>query len=200
MNQNDQNVNNSTNDMAQNSINNGGNNTPNNQQPRKMKTSYLVLIGVGVGVFLLIVIFGAIFVFHFFDKTKDAVEDTANKTQDQANEIIDDATDLIDSIIDQGTNDDNQTDTTESEKKAHNAIFELYEGTQSGSAISILLQQIALNNQAKNDQAITVIFDATTTNDSDRITELKQNVDSSKTYEVSFDYDSDGFISKVTIQ
>ena len=84
--------------------------------------------------------------------------------------------------------------------QAFNGLFELYNGTQSGFFVEKLLDQIVTNNKTKPDHIITVIYNNTMTAVPDEITNLKQNFNSTTEYEVSLDYDTEGFINKITIK
>ena len=63
-----------------------------------------------------------------------------------------------------------------------------------------LLQKVITNNKTESDHMITVIYNETMTATPDEITALKQNFEDGEEYEVSLDYDTDGFVNKITIQ
>ena len=80
-----------------------------------------------------------------------------------------------------------------------NSDIESYSGTQYGSTISTLLDNIITKIKKNTDHSITVIYGNTTTSKADEITTLKKQFDKTMQYEVSLDYDSNGYINKVTI-
>ncbi|MBR6690296.1 MAG: hypothetical protein IKL65_03090 [Bacilli bacterium] len=81
-----------------------------------------------------------------------------------------------------------------------NSSFELYVGTKSGFRVGSLLDKVSTNNKKEANHVITVVHNDITTTVSDEIVSIKQSLESTKNYEVSFDYDSNGFIKKVTIK
>ena len=123
------------------------------------------------------------------------------KTNDKINNLNDQAGSIFDKINDKTNNNTtNTSDYSQAEIMSFNSSFELYNGTQSEFFVSKLLEKVVTNNKTKKDHLITVVYNETTTNVADDITSLKQNLEDGKDYEVSLDYDTDGFVNKVTIQ
>ena len=198
-------VDNQTNEEIKDSINNGLRSVNNyvtdkdNQEKFKKagKKGFKVLKGLGIGylvfigIVLLLVI--SIFVLAFTTMVK-----MTNKTVD--------AYDKTTSILDEAINDDSSSSGLTNDGynelaiKAFNAPFELYNGSQSGIFLDSLLDQVVTNNKTEADHIITVVYNATMTAMPDEITALKQNLEDSKEYEVSLDYDADGFVNKITIK
>ena len=198
-------VDNQTNEEIKDSINNGLRSVNNyvtdkdNQEKFKKagKKGFKVLKGLGIGylvfigIVLLLVI--SIFVLAFTTMVK-----MTNKTVD--------AYDKTTSILDEAINDDSSSSGLTNDGynelaiKAFNAPFELYNGSQSGIFLDSLLDQVVTNNKTEADHIITVVYNATMTAVPDEITALKQNLEDSKEYEVSLDYDADGFVNKITIK
>ena len=77
--------------------------------------------------------------------------------------------------------------------------MEIYSGTSYGSQVFSLLDNVVTSIKKNTDHLITVTYGAITTSNTDEITTLKKQLDSTSKYEVSFDYDSNGYINKVTI-
>ena len=77
--------------------------------------------------------------------------------------------------------------------------MEIYSGTSYGSQVFSLLDNVVTSIKKNADHLITVTYGAITTSNTDEITTLKKQLDSTSKYEVSFDYDSNGYINKVTI-
>lgn len=86
------------------------------------------------------------------------------------------------------------------EKDAFNSSFEFNTGTKYGSSVSSLLDDIIINNKKNLEHIITVVFDETTTSVSDEIKDFKKKLDNWTKYEVSIDYDDNGFASIITIE
>lgn len=80
-----------------------------------------------------------------------------------------------------------------------NFSIESYSGTQYGSGVSQLLDNVITNVKKNTDHSITVSYNNVVTSNPDEMTTLKKEFDSGTKYEVSLDYDSNGYINKVTI-
>ena len=82
--------------------------------------------------------------------------------------------------------------------------IEEYNGTQDGSDITLLLDEIAIKMKKDPGHQIVVIYDSVKTSDPNEITNLKKQFDNGLEnedlkYEVSLNYDSKGYINKVII-
>ena len=88
---------------------------------------------------------------------------------------------------------------SESEVKIFNSSFEFYVGSRSGFSVKSLLDKVNTNNKTKVEHIITVVYNGITTSDTTEITNMKQTLENNKKYEVSLDYDTNGFVNKVTI-
>lgn len=91
-------------------------------------------------------------------------------------------------------------DVESSDVKVFNNNFELRTGTQNKTGIEHLLDDIVTNNKTEKNHIIKVTYNQTTTSDPNSIVEIKHSLDDNKDYEVSADYDSNGFINKITIK
>ena len=81
-----------------------------------------------------------------------------------------------------------------------NSSFEMYMGTEYGSSVGRLLDEIITNNKKNEDNLVTVKFKETNTKDPEEIKNLKKQLDEWTKYEVSFEYDDDGLIYLATIE
>lgn len=81
-----------------------------------------------------------------------------------------------------------------------NNEFEMYSGTKYGSQVAYLLDSVITSNKKNTDHIIEVVFDSTKTNSQDEIRNFKKKLDDWTKYEVVLDYDSDGYICKITIE
>lgn len=88
----------------------------------------------------------------------------------------------------------------EAEKNTFNMKFEMYEGTESGSGVRNIFDQVVTNNKKNSDKIIRVIYNENDTTNPNDIIELKKLLDNSKKYEVILDYDLNGYVNQVTIQ
>ena len=103
--------------------------------------------------------------------------------------IIDQAESMVNGI----TNDDSF------DLEAFNAPLSVYEGERMGSFIRNGLNTVANSNQQNSDHLITVVYGETNTTDPNTIRNLKNSLDEWTNYKVSFDYDENGYINKMTI-
>ena len=94
----------------------------------------------------------------------------------------------------------------EREKDSFNNIHEFYVGTKGGNATGLEVDEIIKSNKKSSNHLIEVIFDGTSYGtDPDKIKEIKsmlKNFNGYKlqNYEISVDYDENGYVNKVTIE
>lgn len=80
-----------------------------------------------------------------------------------------------------------------------NSTYELFSGTKSKFFLETLLDDIVTNNKKNKEHQIIVIYKKTNTNNPDKIVKLKHSLKNGN-YEVSLDYDDNGFVYKVTLK
>ena len=91
-------------------------------------------------------------------------------------------------------------------KNSFNSTFEFYQGTKGGTATGMAIDKIAENNKKNTTQLIEVIFDNTTYGtDAENIRKIKNNLKDFngyklQQYEIYLDYDTNGYVNKVTIE
>ncbi len=117
-----------------------------------------------------------------------------SKSNRQMDEIKDKTNDIIDQGFDNVNDAFNKMNVDE-----FNFNLETYTGTQYGSSVSSLLDNVITKIKKNTDHSITVTYGTTTTSNTDEIMNLKKQFDKKLQYEISFDYDSNGYINKVTI-
>lgn len=114
------------------------------------------------------------------------------------NEMLDGIKDAFEEL------DDIVTNKQEEEKKESPAVFNsgltFAEGTQSTFMLESILDKIVTKNKLNKDMLITVVYKKTTTTDVDEIKKIKKSLKDWSEYEVSLDYDDEGYIIKVTIE
>lgn len=81
-----------------------------------------------------------------------------------------------------------------------NNTFEIHKGTEFGSSVGRLIDEIITNNKKDKERQIKVTFKEITTKDTNEMKGIKKQLDDWTKYEVSFEYDKDGFIYLVTIE
>ena len=174
------------------------------------KKGLKVLKGLGIGylvfIGIVIVLVVSVFVLVFVNMAK--MNSRADDVYDQAGSIIDKVTDEMNDNFNNNNNNSNNNDNSvqnnngysQVQIKAFNAPFELFSGSQSGFFVESLLDKVISNNKTEAEHIITIVYNQTMTAVPDEVTTLKQNFEDSKEYEVSLDYDKDGFVNKITIK
>ena len=148
-------------------------------------------------------------IFDKFFSLFDKAEEQTDKTNDLFNNVLDQTTDIINGMVDENTETtnnivNNMTDIfnkTENQisLQTFNGTLELYKGSNSGSSLKRLFDEIITSNK-KEDKLIVVKYAQIETQDTEEINNLKLSIKDSNNFAVSFDYDEKGYINKVTIQ
>ena len=86
------------------------------------------------------------------------------------------------------------------EVKRFNNNFEIYVGTNSGLQVSSLIDEIQTNNRKNKDSLIEFEYKNNKTTNPDEIKELKKQIDEWNNYEITFEYNEDGFINYVLME
>lgn len=81
-----------------------------------------------------------------------------------------------------------------------NSDFEMYKGTEYGSSVSRLLDEVITNNKKNKERLVRVVYENTETTDPTEIKDLKKKFDTWDKLEVSLDYDDEGFVYLITIE
>lgn len=126
--------------------------------------------------------------FSMFDKTIEKQENSMNtEGVDNNSNIFNEAKNIID-----GTD-------KKMKISQFNGPIKIYNGTQMGVGVKSVLDTVITSNKTKENK-IKVKFMEIETENVDEIKNLKQNIDKYTDYEVSFEYDDDGFINEVIIE
>ena len=146
------------------------------------KKGLKIIKGIGIGylvIICIILIFTTalfIFMFNMFSGISKQSSDIIDRTND---------------IIYQGIKDTNAGN--------FNSDLESYVGTQYGLNVLNLLDKVVTKIKKNADHSIMVVYGTTTTTNTDEIVAIKKQLEDTSKYEISFDYDSNGYIYKVTI-
>lgn len=81
-----------------------------------------------------------------------------------------------------------------------NNTYEMYNGTEYGSSVGRLIDEVSTNNKKNKKQQITIKYKDVTTKEPEKMKEIKSELDDWTKYEVTFEYDDDGFIYQATIE
>lgn len=144
--------------------------------------TYLIIGGI---VFVIIIAIIGIIIFNV---------SKINSNNNSNNNFKDNA---MDDLFDIDTEEDSGFD--EVQIMGFNAQFELYSGTQSAFFMEPLLNNISLNNKKQKEHIVVILYDNKEISSSEDVVNFKHSLDDNADYEVSLDYDEDGFVNKVTI-
>lgn len=133
------------------------------------------------------------------NKVANEVLTTSNKINEQSDDIFSLVINFIKEII-TGQVKEQLEDNKLAEIKRYNSKFETYNGTQSGYFVENLLELVVTNNKTKKDHLITVKYNQNETNVPDEIKGIKLKLEKFDEYEVTLDYDDNGYVNKVTIE
>lgn len=158
-------------------------------KPRKWLLILLIIITIVIGAFLSYKGVLAI------KKTIDEQKKNENRIKEEMNKKQDDMEEAMNKMKDEV-----EQKQKESQKNSFNRTFEFRAGSQYSASISLLLDDIIKNNKQNSDKLITVISGSTNTTDPDKIKDLKKSFEEWHKYEVSVDYNEDGYVNKITIE
>ena len=137
---------------------------------------YIITAVAGIAIFVIIAIIAFSTIFSF-NKDRDTIRNN-----------------------DAGVVDDMGNFMSEFDIRMFNNNFEMYKGTEYGSSVGRLLDEISTNNKKDADNQITVVFKETTTKDPEEMKNIKKQLGDWTEYEVSFDYNDAGLIYQATIE
>lgn len=88
----------------------------------------------------------------------------------------------------------------QNEIKHYNSKFDIYSGKQYGNFLDNLLENVINNNKTQKEHIITVKYNQKETNIPEEIKKIKSQLEKLDEYEVTLDYDDNGYVNKVTIE
>lgn len=86
------------------------------------------------------------------------------------------------------------------EVNSFNTPYETDAGKKSGFFIVRTLDDIVTNNKTNKSHVITVVYNGITATEEKSIKEIRNMLSENKDYDVSLDYDSNGYVNKFTIE
>lgn len=86
------------------------------------------------------------------------------------------------------------------EVESFNSTYELDIGENYGLSVKRTLDKVITNNKKNTNNVLTVVYEDISTTDPEEIKKLKKNFDDWTKYEVSVDYDENGYVNKITIE
>ena len=182
-------------------------------QPIKEKGSrnnklYVLLVGALVVVIILIIIKGVTGIFGknkednskmniferffgIFDKAISMQEDILDKGMNMQEDLLNQGTSMQENMIENAT--------SEMDKMKFNGTLELYKGSKTETSVKKLLDEIITINK-KEERKVTLKYGETETQDVDEMKNVKMNIKEDSNFEVSFEYDDDGFITEAILE
>ena len=129
---------------------------------------------------------------------EDQMDNSGVNSNINGNEIIDGIKDVFEGIEEQVNN--NQEETKKERPAVFNSGLTYAEGTKATIFVENILDTVVTKNKLNKDMLITVVYKKKTTTDVDEIKEIKKSLKQWSEYEVSVDYDDEGYITKITIE
>lgn len=124
--------------------------------------------------------------------TTNTQDDTFEKQEQQVEEFING---IKEKIINQ--DEETQKQEEKQKKELFNFRFMHNNGTKADIFVKTTLDEIIQSNKT-NERKVSLVFNGTETTDESEIINIKQSL--SGTYEVSIDYDEEGYINKITVE
>ena len=133
---------------------------------------------------------------NIINKAADNMEQTDNEINIETNKDTNEMNNEINNVYNQFKEEENKR---ENEQDIRNFNFYFSNGTNNGFFVKSTLDKIITSNKT-NERKITLKYNGVETQDSDVIKETKKKIDDRKNYEISLDYDSEGYINLITIE
>lgn len=180
------------------------------ESKNKIKKGLKIGLGVWAAWVIIAIAFFVIIVILIFNYSKNmnkqifemfnsATGQIKNEEQNDPNKMINEMQQVTDTMIGNINVQSNITN-NDINKQSFNATLEMYIGTEYGASVGNLLDKVVTSNKTNKGHIITVIYKEITTTSEDEIVNIKHSLDNFTEYEVSLDYDNNGYINKVTIK
>ena len=187
--------------------------TNNIEEDHNRKNKIIVILLVCVLVILVILGANKIFNTRSLRGFFGDVFGSQNDVMSQAQDILGDITQIGQDLLNQQTG--NQTgsslinqvtqmgqdlmNNSGFDQDVFNASFEMYNGTEYGTSVKNLIDKIVTNNKKEKDKTIIVIYQGESINEPKELQSLKTKFEDMTQYEVSFEYDENGYIYQTDI-
>lgn len=172
-----------------------------NASSKEKIVKYIIIGVICIAIiYLVIVVFVGRFVGRFVGQKISTI--SKSNIIESTPDIVDEGTNWVSTTLDNFNNiynNDISEDEDEIIKNSYNISFEMYQGSKIGSTLKIVLDKVITNNK-KEDRKITVNYMGIETKDPDEIKDLKKTFDDSDKFEISYEYDENGYIYKVIIE
>ena len=133
--------------------------------------------------------------------TSEKMDDDDDEYYDEDNEYSDDEDDEYYDDDEENDDDDAYSSLSNQAKDMFNSKFESYEGSAKGTDVRALIQTVISSNQEyEGEREVTVEMDDEDYSLSSELNTLRSEIVTSNKYDVSFEYDDDGYIDTVIIE
>ena len=166
-----------------------------NASSKEKIVKYIIIGVICIAIIYLVIV---VFVGRFVGQKISTISNIIESTPD----IVDEGTNWVSTTLDNFNSiyhNEISEDEDELIKHSYNISFEMYQGSKIGSTLKIVLDKVITNNK-KEDRKITVNYMGIETKDPDEIKDLKKTFDDSDKFEISYEYDENGYIYKVIIE
>lgn len=148
----------------------------NELKPRRWLLVVLLLIAIAIVIVLLNKLI------------TDSNERKKNRSSNRITDIVDNQRERVNDMFDNF------------EINTFNSTFEFRVGESYGSSVKSILDDVIINNKKNQNHILTVVFEDLSTTDPEEIKQAKKNFDDWTKYEISVDYDDNGYVNKITIE
>lgn len=137
-------------------------------------------------------------VLNIFNEAVDSIKgnkEELDKTKGKADDIYDTAQGII-----KGTIDDMEKDKDKEDVDSFNGTFEtLYNGETYGMVVKQAIDKVVTNNKKNKDNIITVIYQGKSITEPTEIQGIKSNFIDMNNYDISYEYNEQGYIYQMNI-
>ena len=84
-------------------------------------------------------------------------------------------------------------------KESFNSDFEFYTGSKSGFLLENMFEKVITNNK-KNERKVAIKYNEINTTNSEEIKNIKKSIESGDKFEVSINYDQNGYVSEIVLE
>lgn len=172
-----------------------------NKNKTKDKDLRKILIPLIIALVVIALILGIYKISNFRTVNKAAGEilTTSKEIDKESSSIFMSFMNFIKEIVN-GQIEEQKEEDKQNEIKQYNSKFDIYSGRQYGNFLDNLLENVINNNKTQKEHIITVKYNQKETNIPEEIKTIKSQLEKLDEYEVTLDYDDNGYVNKVTIE
>lgn len=172
-----------------------------NKTRTKDKDLRKILIPLIIALVVIALILGIYKISNFRTVNKAAGEilTTSKEIDKESSSIFMSFMNFIKEIV-SGQIEEQKEEDKQNEIKQYNSKFDIYSGKQYGNFLDNLLENVINNNKTQKEHIITVKYNQKETNIPEEIKTIKSQLEKLDEYEVTLDYDDNGYVNKVTIE